>query len=207
MLNKNHLIGYALNFSSFLLDSKIGPEIRKIILFGSVARGDFNAESDIDLFVDADETLEKEVEKNLALFKSSQAGKIWRLKGIRNEISLKVGELQKWSLHREVISSGILLYGKYQEIPPNIKYYLLVNIDVSKMKNNQQMTIWRKLYGYTQKVGKKIYIGKGLIEKSGGKKLGKAIFLVPMEHRQEIMTFLNKNKVIYKINEIFSDSF
>ncbi len=48
------MIGYAQSFVSFLLDSYVGGKVRKIILFGSVARGDFSTESDIDLFVEVD---------------------------------------------------------------------------------------------------------------------------------------------------------
>lgn len=206
MKPRNSLIGYALNFSSFLVDSSIGDKINKIILFGSVARGDFTEESDIDLFIDTEEKNELEIKKTFTLFKASQAEKTWRLKGVKNELSLKIGELDKWSLHREVISSGILLYGKYNELPKNIQYYILFRLDIGKLKARDQISAWRKLYGYTQKVSKKTYVSKGLVELLGGKKLGKAIFIVPMNHKKEIINFLNKRKVSYQINEFWSDT-
>lgn len=206
MKPRNSLIGYALNFSSFLVDSSIGEKINKIILFGSVARGDFTEESDIDLFIDTEEKNESEIKKTFILFKASQAEKTWRLRGIKNELSLKIGELDKWSLHREVISSGILLYGKYNELPKNIQYYLLVQLDIGKLKARNQISVWRKLYGYTQKVGKKTYVSKGLVELLGGKKLGKAIFVIPINHKKEIIEFLNQRKVSYQLNEFWSDT-
>ncbi len=200
------IIGYASSFVSFLLDSKLGSKINKIILFGSVARGDFSKESDVDLFIDVKDESENEVEKMLMLFEGSQVGKIWELKGVKNKISLKIGDLKRWGLRRQVISSGILLYGKYNEIPAEVQYYLMVQIDVRNKNTAAQMKVWRELYGYTQKVGRKSYIKKGLVEKAGGKKLGKAVFVVRMENRQGIIVFLNKNKIKYSLNELWSDT-
>ncbi len=207
MISQTTLIGYALNFTSFLLDSKIGNKISKVILFGSVARNDFGDNSDIDLFVDTSENIEKEINKLLVLYNSSQAYKSWKLKGIKNTLSLKVGRLKDWSLRREVLSSGITLYGKYNELPEKAKYFVLIRIEPSTTSSAKQMRIWRKLYGYQQKVGKKTYETKGLIEESNGQKLGKSVFLIPMETRFNILAFLKKNKISYTINELWSDTF
>lgn len=206
MMPRNSLIGYALSFVSFLLDSKMGEKIDRIILFGSVARGDFDDESDIDLFIEADEKHEKEIYKVLELFASSRINEVWKLKGVKNDISVKVGRLKKWSLRRDVISSGVMLYGKYNEMPEKMNYYLLIKMDVSRFKPSRQMAIWRKLYGYRQKIGAKLYVGKGLVEKLGGRKLGKTMVLIPMENKREIINFLNKNKVSYTVNELWSDT-
>ena len=206
-MKRELLIGYAMSFASFLLDSDVGGSIRKIILFGSVARGDFNKESDIDLFIDTDEGVEKKIERILILFRSSKVHETWRIKGIKNDISIKVGRLDKWSLRREVISSGVMIYGKYSELPEKTKYYALVRMDLKNIKTSKQMRIWRGLYGYSQKIGNKVYEKKGLLEESGGKKLGKAVIIIPMENRKEIFDFLNKNKVEYSINELWSDTF
>ena len=131
---------------------------------------------------------------------------MWRLKGVPNDLSLKVGKLEHWSLRREVISSGILLYGKYNELPPNTHYYLLVRLDLTTVRTALQMRIWRKLYGYTQKVGKKTYLTRGLIELTGGKKLGKATFIIPMEQRKNVLDFLKQHRVKYLVNELWSDT-
>lgn len=207
MLSQTALIGYALNFTSFLLDSKIGAKISKVILFGSVARGDYTRKSDIDLFIDADENLETEIGKILILYKSSQAYKSWKLKGIKNDLSIKVGRLKEWSLRREVLSSGITLYGKFNELPEKTRYFALIRLGMGKTGLAKQMRVWRQLYGYKQKVGKKVYVTNGLIEEADGKKLGKAVFLIPMESRFKVLAFLKKNKINYIINELWSDTF
>jgi len=208
MEKRESLIAYALSFTSFLLDSEIGKKINKILLFGSVARGNFDEESDIDVFIDTKENIKESAEKALKMFNNSQAKKIWELKGIKKEISMQIGNLDEWSLKRSVISNGIFLYGKYNEIPKEAKYYLMIHmINLNKMKNSLQMRLWRKLYGYKQKIGKKVYTGKGLVEELGGKKIGKATIIIPMEKEKEVTDILNKNKINYKVYEIWSDSF
>ncbi len=52
MLEKNELIAYASDFVSYLLSKFKEGEINRVILHGSIARGDFDEESDIDLFID-----------------------------------------------------------------------------------------------------------------------------------------------------------
>ncbi|HLC84757.1 MAG TPA: nucleotidyltransferase domain-containing protein [Candidatus Nanoarchaeia archaeon] len=208
MIAHRTIIGYAMSFASFLIDSPLGEKINKIILFGSAARGDFTSESDVDIFVDCDQTLERELEKLLTLFTSSQTYKIWALKNVHHEISLKVGDLSTWSLRREVISSGVILYGKYSEQLATAKYYALIGIEgLSKKGTAEQMHIMRKLYGYTQKVGKKKYSTEGLLRTVGGMKLGRGVLALPMDHRQQVLSFLTKNKISYKIYEVWSDSF
>lgn len=208
MASREALIGYSMSFASFLLDSSIGENIRKIILFGSVARGDFTDDSDIDLFIDTNKKHEKDIEKTEALFRNSKTAEAWKLKGVTNDISLKIGNLESWKLKRSVISSGIILYGKYEKVPEKTKYYLLIKVEaLATKKAAQQMRVWRKLYGYTQVIGKKKYVLKGLIEKQGGKKLANSIFIVPMETRKEVITFLNEHKVKYQLYEIWSDTF
>ena len=108
-MERNELISYAMDFASYLA-LKVA-DIDRILLFGSVARGDFDDESDIDLFIDADLN-PKEVQPILGLYELSEENKKYKLEGIKNKISLKIGKLDEWKLKRSIISNGILLYGK-----------------------------------------------------------------------------------------------
>ena len=59
----NNYVAYAYDFVSYLL---LQPEFssisfRKILLFGSSVRGEATQESDIDIFIDADTSLVKQV--------------------------------------------------------------------------------------------------------------------------------------------------
>lgn len=205
-MERNTLISYAESFASFLLDTKIAKHMDRIILFGSVARGDFDRESDIDIFVDTSRDIGKDVLSTLNLFKESEINRKWKLRGVGNEISVKTGKLDEWDLRRNVISNGIILYGKFKEVPENVKYYLLVKMNFSKMKRKEKIKIWRKLYGYKQKVGSKIYESGGLLKELGGKKIENGVILVPMGKKGEIIGFLSESGVEYQVNEIWSDS-
>lgn len=204
-MKEEELIAYSANFVAFLIEEEIIKDIDTIILFGSVARGNFDEESDIDIFIDTKKDIEKEVLKTLALFKKSRIYKKWELKGIKNEISIKVGEMKKWALKRDVLSDSIILYGKYKEMPDNVEYYLLIRPSFKKFNKSKQVKIWRKLYGYRQKVGKKTYNSPGLIENTGGRRLENGL-IVPMKDKKVVIEFLNKMKVEYTVNEIWSDT-
>ena len=205
-MNRNRLISYAESFASFLLDSRTSEDIDRIILFGSVARGDFDEKSDIDIFIDTRKNMENDVEKRLRSFEKSEIKRRWGLKGIKNDISVKTGELDKWSLRRDVISSGIMLYGKCREMPENIKYYLLIKASFGGLERKDKISLWRKLYGYKQKVGAKKYVSRGLVYELGGKKFSSGMIAIPMERKNDMIKFLNKNKISYTLNEIWSDN-
>lgn len=193
-------------FASFLLDSKFAEKINAIVLFGSVARGDFDEESDIDIFVDTGYDIEGELKSALKLFEDSEEWKKWKLRGISNDISIKSGNMENWSLKRDVAGSGLLLYGKYKQMPEGMKYYMMIRASTAAFERKHKVKIWRKLYGYSQKVGSKKYVISGLIDTFGGKRLGRDIFIIPAEKRNEMVDFLTKNKIDYKVNEIWSDS-
>ena len=205
-MKQNNLIAYAASFVSFLIDTMKTKSIERIMLFGSVARDDFDEESDIDLFIDTKENIEQEVERVHKLFMMSQVRKTWELKGLKHELSLKVGSLNEWRLKRSIISDGILLYGKMREMPENAEYYLLFQPSFQGLPRNRQLRIWRKLYGYQQKVGKKVYKSKSLIESLNGKRIESSI-LIPAQREKEILEFLRKHRVRYTLHELWSDSF
>ena len=120
---RNKLIAYAMHFASFLVEH--GIKARKILLFGSVASGEFDKESDIDIFVDADKKEENDVTSSLRSFEKTFSGK-WELKGVNNQLSVTVGDLnsKEWEdLRRAIQSYGIVLYGQYKEPPKNIQPY------------------------------------------------------------------------------------
>lgn len=202
-MERSDLISYAIDFVSFLIRKK--PKINKIILFGSVARNEFDSESDIDLFVDTELT-KNEVESILELYEISEDSRKYRLDGVNNKIRLKVGKLDEWkSIKRGVISNGILLYGKYEEMPKGIRNYALFKILIGKIQRKDKIKIWRKLYGYKQKVGKKVYYSRGLIEENNGRKITPGLFLTPIEKSQDMIDFLKKNKIDYEVKEVFMD--
>jgi len=201
-MKSKELVAYASAFVSFILP-KI--DVKEIILFGSVARGEAEKESDIDLFFDI-ENKEKEektaklIKNELEKFHKSNAAETFSLRGIKNKISIKVGELDKWSLKRSIISDGIMLYGQYKEIPKDMKSLILFNIQPIKNITKRNKII-RELFGRKEKKYKKI----GLLEKFDGKKLSPSSFIVSKEYSRDFINFLGKEKINFSLIEIFGN--
>jgi len=200
------LIAYAQDFVSFLLQNIKDPgKIITIILFGSVTRGEAKKTSDIDIFIETKENIENEI---IALkekfYDSIKVKKYWNLLGIKNEIHCEVGSLDEWKdLEKSLIAQGIILYGKYKSKKQGDPHYLF-SIEQSKIRN-KNVSIWRKLYGYRQKVGKKTYEKKGLVEEYYGKKIARGVFVIPAEHAQKIVSFLKKSKINHEIVIIWKE--
>ena len=107
------LLAYAIDFVSFLVQkNNIQDEIKNIILYGSVARGEAGKESDIDLFVDVindKKDIEKEIKKRYNEFKESVKYKqYWKMLDIQNEIKVNVGNIKK-DKKKEIITRKIEL--------------------------------------------------------------------------------------------------
>ena len=73
---------------------------------------------------------------------------------------------------------------------------LIVSYTLEKAKPHQKLMIHRMLYGYDDlsNNGSYQYKRKGLIELCSGKKLNRGVFIIPMKHRDKIISLLKKNK-------------
>jgi predicted nucleotidyltransferase len=201
-LNYKELIGYALSFAGFVLP-KI--KVNEIILFGSAARGEAEKESDIDLFFNVkqnEETLKKELKKELERFYKTKIFEIWSLKGVKNQIKIEVGNLDEWKLKRSIISDGIVLYGKYKSMPEKIKGFVQFNLKPIKniAKRNK---VLRKLFGRKEKN----YLSEGILSRINGKKLSSTSFIVPIEKTKEVFDIIKSEKIDYNFFEFWSDAF
>ena len=201
MVHRNELIAYALDFASYLI-SKI-DKLDRIILYGSVARGDFDEESDIDLFIDTKQEIGKKVNKIIENYYKTEKFKEWELKGIKNILSCIVGELdsKEWkNLKRSIINNGIILYGKYKANIEKINQYTLFSFENIK-PDKKRVLIFRKLFGFKTR-GKK-YLG--IIDKIKALKIGKGSVLVPAEHTNELKRYFQEKKVKVKLYDFWSD--
>ena len=70
------------------------------------------------------------------------------------------------------------------------------------VKRKDKVKIWRKLYGYKQRVGKKTYVVEGISKL----KLGNSCILIKPEEKNKIKDILKKYRIRYKIYEIWSDT-
>jgi predicted nucleotidyltransferase len=181
------LIAYAQDFTSFLiynLKTELFSSIQKIILFGSAARKEATNESDIDIFIEAEDS-EKDIDAAVdriidRFFDSPKFKKYWKLLDIDNPISCKVGSLSAWKeLYPSLIQDGIILYGKYKPCDVEGMPLLLFSWENVKPESKRVM-LNRKLFGYV-KAGKTY---PGLVKRYDAKRIAKGALLVPMGHRK-----------------------
>lgn len=200
---RRNLIAYAQSFVSFILP-KI--EVDEIILFGSAVRGEADEKSDIDLFFsisskkENEEKIKKEINEQLERFYKSKIYEIWELKGIKNNISINAGNLDDWKLKRSIIAEGIVLYGKYKELPEKLTHYTQFIIKPIKniAKRNKMV---RSLFGRKEKD----YSTEGIVNLKKGKKLSPLSFIIKKENSHEIVKLLNSNKVSYLLFDFWTD--
>jgi len=205
-LNKYFLISYAMEFVSFMLRSEEleQEKIKSVILFGSVARGDFGRDSDIDIFVDLydlgnKDQVKEEAERRLKNFYKSDSFEKWELRGIDNEINLKIGDLDNWKLKDSIISDGISLYSSYKEVPEGDHFVLFTFKPIKPVKKRNRVI--RKLFGRND------HPSKGLVEEMKGKKLTPRSFVVPRKNMEEVKEILDNNDVDYSFYQLYSSQF
>ena len=204
MNHTTELQSYALDFVSYLLGNVEG-KIQRIILFGSIARGDFDTESDIDLFVDTkDKGVEKKILKLIDSYHITEKAKRWKLKGIGNQFSCVVGELDslEWKdLKRSIINNGIIVYGKYKAEADKVYQYTIFSFE-NVTPESRRVGLYRALFGFN--AGKQKY--PGLAGRLHLLKLGKGCVLSPAEHVAELKEFFRKKKVTVKLYDVWGDT-
>lgn len=108
-----------------------------------------------------------------------------------------VGNIDEWKdLKISILSDGIILYAKYNEVPRDAKTSLYALIWWNSVKSNtKRVIISRNLYGWRS--GNKKYTG--LLDKLGGRKIGGNAILVPMENLAPIKALFRKKKTDFMI--------
>jgi len=76
-------------------------------------------------------------------------------------------------------------------------------ISMKKLHQKTRLKVWRRLYGYKQKVGSKIYIKKGAVEALGGRRLGDGMLAIPKNRENDMVGFLNKLNVNYTKQDVY----
>jgi predicted nucleotidyltransferase len=193
----------AVNYILQNLPEKWADKISSIILFGSVAQDRAAGESDVDLFFDTDlgktksKSFKKILDKTIEDFYSSRDALQYKLEGIDNKISRIVGKLDEWNLKRSIISTGVVLFGRYKSgvEKGQLKQHFIISWEHPKKNRGAFLN---KLYGYS---AKKRY--PGMAEKYKCIKIGKSSIIVPMEHRDKFITHMEKYNANYQILEIF----
>ena len=199
---KKDLKIYASYFASYLLDElEDFSNIKQIILFGSVAKGEAAKESDVDIFIHIDrksKRLVSRIKKIRQGFYNSREALLFKARGIDNKISLIIGKLSEWKgLEDSIESTGIVLFGPYISSKTKGRKQVIFHWD--RIKKNRGAFL-NKIYGF--RVRDRRY--KGLIEKFNGRRLGKSSIMVPVEFREDVLRLIKKHGVNARIFEVWA---
>lgn len=194
-------IAYAQNALAFLfLDTTIQDCIKTIYLHGSAVRGSLTKESDIDIFIDCIAGKEQYIENTAKVafrrFYQSKDYEKWQRFHYTYPLSVHAGILEQWELKTSVAAEGILLYSKNTGIP-DAERHLLVIMALPKEKK-KYLHLIRALYGRKEKG----YKDSGMLGKLFGKKISTNVVIIPYEKKDELLMFLNKEKIEYSFKEI-----
>ncbi len=196
------MISYAVSFVAYLLKNlKDIESIREIILYGSVAQGSYTEESDVDLFIVINKKgkIEAKIKDLEGKFYETREASLFKVQNIENKFSIKIGRLEDWEdLYRSIISTGIVLYGKYaaNKIPKGMQHGIIIFWE--KIQKNRGSFL-NKLYGFT--VYKKHY--NGILDEISGKRIGKSSILIPIKHKDYLFKLLRKYDVEAHSIEVF----
>lgn len=202
------MMQYVYDFLSILFDKVEDSEkIRKIILFGSTARKEQKKNSDIDIFIDVNERNKPEIEE-LAMSALNEfelkASKSWKLKGINNTIVPIIDDIDKskWrELKNEIGTYGKIIYGDFKSQDEKQKNCLLLEYDLSKIKQKNKMRVLRGIYGYKIKQKNKVYEQKGMVNEFNAEKVFNGL-IIPLEHHKKIVDFFRNNKIPIRMRRI-----
>jgi len=211
-MKTNSVYSYIYDFVSQILENEsLLNNIKRIILFGSTARGDYTKKSDIDLFLDIKDLkksreIEEIIKKEINKFEI-RAEKGWFLKGVSLPIKVIVGDIgqAKWEdLKEEILSYGKIIYGKFEQLPQKLEHKILISYDTKNLKQKEKVAFLRKLYGYTIKKDKKIYSQDGRINKIKGEKIGTGVIMINSEDFRGIKEILKDYKILYKLKDTWT---
>ncbi len=198
------LKSYASYFSAFLLSNlKSKNNIARIVLYGSVAKGEATRESDVDIFVEVGRKtrkFEREIKQIEESFYSSREASLFRAKSVENRFSIKYGRLKDWKdIYRGIASTGIVLYGPYEarELPSGTEHSVIVYWE--KIGKNRGSFL-NKIYGFKAK--NKRY--PGILLRFGGRRIGKSCLMLPVQYKNEVFKLLREHEVKAKTLEVFS---
>jgi len=187
-------------------NSELGKLIRAItniegivavILFGSRARGDYDEHSDYDLLVvfQDDETMWR---NRAGLYKN--IGSLGLFTQVLTRSVTELTEKTEPTFLQSILQQGTILYLHYPFRAPafaqNLTPMAIVSYSLAKLPHNEKMKVNYSLFG---KQGR-----RGLVEESGGKKLGDGCFMIPQESLEEATATLREFNVHFNLMRVYA---
>ena len=189
-------LAYAQDALSFIFLDPSAEFIETIYLYGSAVRGQLQKESDVDLFIDTEKNIEKQVEAAVGRFYLSQDYEKWKHLGFTHQISVQAGKLEEWQLKTSIAAEGLLLYSK-KGGKASTECFGLFILELPKNKK-KYLHFTRGFFGRKEPG----YRDMGFLGKLQGEKLSSNVVLIKKEHESELLKWLQKEKVNYSFKEM-----
>ena len=180
--------------------AEITDAILEIVVYGSVARGEADSRSDIDVFMLLCRTLDAEVEDELLRLARSISEKNFYRKGEWNKINLVLcGPEEIRNFDRSTLVAmlgGIRLYSKFEPlvIQP-LEPAVLFHLDLKRVNESTKKRMDAALRGWTSSyASKKGRIEKkyrGLLERYSASRLARNVYLVSSDHARVFSEFFS----------------
>lgn len=187
-------------------------EVAYIFLFGSVAKGDADRRSDIDILVVFD-TYSKDIEDMEAKLRISELALTLEGEFDRNiQVIFTNKSYDGLDQHfiEEVLKDGILLYAKSPSIMIQgfkLENYAIIMFSLEKLNVKDKMRVKRILYGLkTKKVVKgRSYESEkvGLVQQLQGIRIGAGVIAIPQKNVKMFEDELNKLKLTFKTIDLW----
>lgn len=188
--------------------------VEYIILFGSLAKGEADRRSDIDIAVVFDtigsiEDIEERREiSEIALDIEAEFDRSIQLVITNRNFC----DLDSYFVN-QLLTEGIVLYGKSMYLESKgikVRPYIILRYSLEGLSQTDKTRLKRTLYGQETK---KEYKGKtyttrynGLLEGKIAEKLGPAVMLIPKENEGELKETLDAFGVKYEVTEVWKTS-
>jgi predicted nucleotidyltransferase len=186
--------------------------VEYIFLFGSVAKGDADRRSDVDILTVLD-TYNKDFEEMEAKTRISELALTLEKEFDRNIQIVFTNKNYKGidgHLIEEVLKEGILIFAKSPSIVVQgfeLDHYILITFSLEKLSAKDKMRVKRLLYGFkTKKFIKGVtyrYEDAGLVQKLDGLRIGSGAIAVPKKNISDIEKELNNLKLKFKTIDLW----
>ena len=170
-----------------------------IILFGSRAKGNYDKYSDYDLLVifENEDTMWK---NRRILFEN--IGKLGLFTQVLTRSIKEFMEKTEPTFRQNILEQGTLLYLRHPFKAPafsqNLKQMAIVKYKLERLPQNEKMKLIYHLFGKQAR--------KGIVQQSGGTKLGNGCFMIPIENLENVIQILRQHDIQHKITKIYKQS-
>ena len=198
----------------FISRAKEIPNLKVVVLFGSVTKGEFHKKSDIDMLLLFNAKQNPEIgEEGKTAHKI--ASDVLTAHNVPHSFSFVMENINDPHLDtqflRTVVNEGIIIWALpetkiLKEKHPNMEPSTIFSYSLTSLTPKDKMAVHRALYGY--KVEKTVKGKKYCNETQGivgehGEKLGDGVIMVPSREAKAVTLFFRSRNVKYKKKEIW----